>query len=98
MYKSLFELATVEYGRSPNAVRNTDGPYPIYGTGGMVGFSKSFLFDRNGVVVARKGTLDRPSYVEGNYWVIDTAYATFPKESVDAKWLYYCLNNYNLKN
>lgn len=97
MYKSLSELATIEYGKSPNEVRDIDGIYPIYGTGGLVGTAKDVLFSRRGVVVARKGTLDKPCYVEGNYWVIDTAYATLPKSGVDAKWLYYCLDNYDLK-
>jgi type I restriction enzyme S subunit len=97
MYRPLSELATLEYGKSPNDVRDPDGIYPIYGTGGLVGYANKRLFKNNGVVVARKGTLDKPCYVEGDYWVIDTAYATIPNDGVDPKWLYYCLDSFDLK-
>ena len=97
MHNCLRNLAFVEYGKSPNEVRDQNGIYPIYGTGGLVGRSNRFLFDQNAIVVARKGTLDNPTYVEGKYWIIDTAYATIPRDNIDAKWLYYCLSDYDLK-
>jgi len=96
MNRALQDLATVEYGKSPNEVRDVQGKYPVYGTGGLVGFANDKLFDKEGVIVARKGTLDKPTYVEGEYWVIDTAYATLAKDDVYPKWLYYCLDNYDL--
>ncbi|MFT4928031.1 MAG: type I restriction enzyme S subunit [Phenylobacterium sp.] len=97
MKKSLRELAVVQYGRSPNDVRADDGNYPIYGSGGLVGYAAEQLFSQSGIVVARKGTLDKPSYVEDGYWVIDTAYAVLPQTGVFAKWLYYCLADFDLK-
>ncbi len=97
MRNCLRNLAFVEYGKSPNEVRDLNGIYPIYGTGGLVGTSNRFLFDQDAIVVARKGTLDNPTYVEGKYWIIDTAYATIPRDNVDAKWLYYCLSDFDLR-
>ncbi len=96
MLKSLSQLADVNYGRSPNEIRDDNGEFPIYGTGGLLGFSKKPLFESDGVIVARKGTLDNVTYAKGKYWVIDTAYAAIPKENVDSKWLYYCLSDYDL--
>ena len=49
-------------------------------------------------MVARKGTLDNPTFVAGPCWVIDTAYAVIPKTEVDAMWLYYSLANYDLRS
>ncbi len=78
MSKALSQLADVEYGRSPNAVRDENGEYPIYGSGGLVGWASKPLFDRSGVVVARKGTLTNPTYADEKYWVITTAYSAIP--------------------
>ncbi|EKA7413583.1 restriction endonuclease subunit S [Vibrio parahaemolyticus] len=97
MFKPLSELATIQYGKSPNEVRQKDGFVPVYGTGGLVEYANTHLFSGEGVVVARKGTLDNPTFVQGDVWVIDTAYFVAPVDGVNAKWLYYQLQNFDLK-
>lgn len=98
MNSSLRELSDIEYGASPKEIRADDKtPVSIYGTSGFLGYATKPLFDGPLVVVARKGTLDNPIYVEGDCWVIDTAFAVLPKPDVEAKWLYYQLSNYDLK-
>ena len=88
------ELAIVEYGASPKEIRvETETPFKIWGTGGLVGYSRKPLFDKPLIVVARKGTLDKPIFSENPCWVIDTAFVVIPKKDVDAKWLYYQLSN-----
>lgn len=98
MSNSLEEIASVYYGRSPNAVRVDESVFCIYGTGGQVGFSREPLFAGPIVVVARKGTLNNPTYSVNPCWVIDTAYAVVSKKNFDAKWLYYNLSNYDLES
>jgi type I restriction enzyme S subunit len=98
MRKSLRELALVEYGASPSLVRNQDGNYPIYGTGGVQGFASRSLFDRPITVVGRKGTLGNPIYSPLPCWVIDTAYAVIAKPQIDAKWLYFNLSRFDLES
>lgn len=98
MNKPLKLLADVKYGKSPTDVRTDHSYIPIYGTGGIVGSASRGLFQGDGVVVGRKGTLGKPIYVSGDYWVIDTAYAVAPFQGVDAKWLYYNLANYDLES
>ncbi len=97
MFKPLSELATIQYGKSPNEVRQIDGLVPVYGTGGLVEYANTHLFSGEGIVVARKGTLDNPTFVQGDVWVIDTAYFVAPVEGVNSKWLYYQLQNFDLK-
>ncbi|MGU5791223.1 restriction endonuclease subunit S [Aeromonas hydrophila] len=96
MNKSLSQLAVVHYGKSPNSVRQLDGAYPVYGSSGLVAQANEKLFDGKGIVVARKGTLGNPTYVEGGVWVIDTAFYVDPLSGVNAKWLYYQLQNFDL--
>lgn len=98
MSESLRVLSSIEYGASPKEIRVQDyTPIEIYGTGGKVGYAAASLFNGPLVIVARKGTLDKPIYVEGACWVIDTAFAVLPKNDVNAKWLYYQLSNCDLK-
>ncbi len=98
MNESLKDLSTIEYGASPKEIRSNDyTSIGIYGTGGLVGSATKSLFHGPLVVVARKGTLDKPLYINGDCWVIDTAYAVLPNANVDAKWLYYNLLKFDLK-
>jgi type I restriction enzyme, S subunit len=98
MSESLRNLSTIEYGASPKEIRSNDSTsIGIYGTGGLVGSATKPLFHGPLVVVARKGTLDKPLFITGDCWVIDTAYAVLPNANVDAKWLYYNLLKYDLK-
>ncbi|QYK47937.1 MAG: restriction endonuclease subunit S [Phycisphaeraceae bacterium] len=96
MRKSLRELAHVEYGASPSLVRDEDGRYPIYGTGGVQGFALRSLFDGPITVVGRKGTLGNPLFSAKPCWVIDTAYGVVAKAEVDAKWLFFNLARFDL--
>lgn len=96
--KPLSQLADVHYGKSPNDIRTYSSNINIYGTGGFIGHASKPLFQKDGVIVGRKGTLGNPIYATGEYWVIDTAYAVIPNAEIDSKWLYYNLSNYNLES
>lgn len=96
MSKQLRELADVHYGKSPAEVLSEDGLFPIVGTGGIYGRAKSALFSGPAVVVARKGSLGNPQFMNDPFWPVDTTYAVVPKTGIDAKWLYYNLDKYDL--
>lgn len=96
MSKSLRELADVHYGKSPKDVLHEDGSVPIVGTGGIYGRSEQALFQGPAVVVPRKGSLGNPQYMDTPFWPVDTTYAILPKPGVDARWLYYNLDRFDL--
>lgn len=96
MNKALQDLAEIHYGKSPKGIRVDSSVYPIFGTGGHVGYAIKPLFKAPGIVVGRKGTLGNPIFSPDDFWAIDTTYAILPKSGVDAKWIYYNLLNYDL--
>ncbi|ROZ64287.1 hypothetical protein EDL96_03225 [Kocuria soli] len=50
--------------------------YPVYGSGGQFRWAKDWLYDGPSILFGRKGTVDRPLYVEGRFWTVDTMYYT----------------------
>lgn len=68
-----------------------DSPgYPVYGSGGQFRWADNWLYDGPSVLFGRKGTIDRPLYVEGKFWTVDTMYYTQIDESkILPKYLYY---------
>lgn len=92
------ELLNIISGKNQKEVINESGQYPIYGSGGIIGRSDRFLCPANSVIIGRKGTIDRPLYVEEPFWNIDTAFGLVPRETLMPKFLYYFCSIYNFKS
>ena len=76
-------------GRDWSAVEATDGNYPVYGSGGVIGWANDYMYDGESIIFGRKGTLDKPRLAIGKYWVIDTAYIAIPNNDLDVGFFYY---------
>lgn len=95
--KKLGDIVTICYGKSQKEVENSTGKYKILGTGGLMGYADDFLWNEPSVLIGRKGTIDKPQYIEEPFWTVDTLFYTKLKNQYLAKWLYYYLNNIDLK-
>ena len=91
----------IKYGKNQKKVHSEDGNIPIYGTGGLMGYAKTALYDKPSVLIGRKGTIGKVKYVEHPFWTVDTLFYTIINtDIVRPKYLYYImslidLNNYN---
>ena len=94
---SLRNLCELKYGKSPKETVLTESGFPIVGTSGVVGYSEKPLFQAPLIMVGRKGTIDKPLFIQDDCWIIDTAYGLLADNSAaDIKWLFYFLSNYGL--
>ncbi len=84
----LKNLATIKNGLDYKFVQADDG-YPVMGSGGQFTFASEFMYDKPSVLLGRKGTIDRPLYINEPFWTVDTMYYTELSKGVDAKYLYY---------
>ena len=96
--KKIKDIANICYGKSQKEVEVEDGKYKILGTGGVIGYTNDFLWNRPSVLIGRKGTIDKPQYIEEPFWTVDTLFYTKINENYIAKWFYYYLDNIDLKN
>ena len=72
--RQLRHLLEIGHGRSQKEVEEESGPYPIYGTGGLMGFATDYLHPGPTVMIGRKGTIDKPRFSEGPVWTVDTLF------------------------
>lgn len=87
--KKLGEILTVKYGKSQKEVEDDEGKFPILGTGGVIGKTNSYLFNKPSVLIGRKGTIDKPMYMDTPFWTVDTLFYTEIRPNYHPKWLYY---------
>ena len=83
------DILTIVNGKNQKHVENPSGNYPIYGSGGIMGYPNDFLCNANTVVIGRKGTINRPIFVEEPFWNVDTAFGLIAGELLYPKFLYY---------
>lgn len=88
-------MLKVKHGKSQHAVEDENGNYPILGTGGIIGKSNSYLYNKPSVLIGRKGTIDKPQYIECPFWTIDTLFYTEIKDNAAEKYIYYLFNTIN---
>jgi len=87
--KQVGDVLKVKHGKSQHQVATEDGQYPILATGGEIGRADQYLFNKPSVLIGRKGTIDRPQYVETPFWTIDTLFYTDIYNDSEPKYIYY---------
>lgn len=93
--KKLKFISKICNGQDQKAVLEDDGIYPVYGSGGIFGRANSYLFDKPSVLLGRKGTIDKPQYVEEPFWTVDTSYFTKIREGFSVRLFYYLCTTIN---
>jgi type I restriction enzyme S subunit len=89
---NLGEILRVRHGRSQRNVAVSDGKYPILATGGQIGRTNEYLYDKPSVLIGRKGTIDAPQYMDMPFWTIDTLFYTEISEGCYPKFVFYLFN------
>ena len=87
--KTFGQVMSIRHGKDQKSVQVSDGQYPIFGTGGQMGTTNTSLYDKPSVLIGRKGTINKPRFIDSPFWTVDTLFYSeiFSKES--AKFIYY---------
>jgi len=93
--KTLSNLAKIMYGKDQKQIITENGKYPILGTGGIMGSTNKFLYDKPSVLIGRKGTIDKPVYMDTPFWTVDTLFYTEVFRNTFPKWLFYKFQTIN---
>ena len=83
----LSDLVTVRYGKDHKKL--ADGIYPVYGSGGIMRHVERPLYDKESVLIPRKGTLNNVMYVNQPFWSVDTMFYTEMRLPDVAKFVYH---------
>ena len=93
----LRELLTIKNGKDHKQLK--EGVYPVLGSGGVMRYVDTFLYDKPSVLLPRKGSLNNIQYSDKPFWTVDTLYYTEVNEKkVNAYYLYNYLKLLDLSN
>lgn len=92
------DVLEIKNGRNQKAVENPNGKYPIYGSGGIIGYADDYICDADTVVIGRKGSINSPIFVEEPFWNVDTAFGLQAKrELLIPRYLFYFCCHFNFE-
>ena len=79
--KALGELVELAYGKALRAIDRKDGPVPVYGSNGQVGWHDKKLVGGPGIVVGRKGNPGVVTWAHSDFFPIDTTFYVVPRDA-----------------
>jgi len=94
--KRLGDHLTLNYGKALKAEIRVDGPFPVYGSSGIVGTHEKALVSGPAIILGRKGNVGSVFWSSKDFYPIDTVYF-INAESSDL-YLYYALKNMHFIN
>lgn len=95
----LGDVVEIKYGKDHKHLES--GDIPTYGSGGIMRYVDSAIYDKESVLIPRKGTLNNIFYTKNPFWVVDTMfYTVIDTQKILPKFLYYTLKtfDFNLYN
>lgn len=61
-----------------------------------MGYVDDYLYNQPSVLIGRKGTIDKPQFIDEPFWTVDTLFYTKVSESVDPYFAYLVVSRINL--
>ena len=83
---NLEELVEVKYGKDHKKL--APGTIPVYGSGGIMRYVDQYLYNKESVLIPRKGSLNNVMYINRPFWTVDTMFYTRMKIEGIAKFIY----------
>jgi type I restriction enzyme S subunit len=90
----LEEVIEIKYGKDHKHLE--DGQIPVYGSGGIMRYVNKAIYERQSILIPRKGTLSNLFYITVPFWSVDTMFYTIIKTDYQAKYLYLTLKALDL--
>ena len=79
----------LEFGSGKDYKHLQSGEIPVYGTGGVMTYVNHHLYEGDSVGIGRKGTIDKPVFLTGKFWTVDTLFFTHSFYNSHPKYIYY---------
>ncbi len=84
--KRLGEVVTFGNGKDYKHLKI--GNYPVYGTGGYMLSVDDYLYDGDSVCIGRKGSINKPMFISGKFWTVDTLFYIYKFINSIPKFIY----------
>ena len=93
--KTIGDILKIKHGKDQKGIEVENGKYPILGTGGVIGRTNTPICTWSCVLIGRKGTIDKPQYMDIPFWTVDTLFYSKSEKNNDPKYEFYLFQTIN---
>lgn len=95
-YKELSEVLIIKNGKDYKNFG--EGNVPVYGSGGIMTYIDTAVYEKPSVLIPRKGSLDKLYFVQEPFWTVDTIFYTDINVNItEPKYIFYYLQKEHLE-
>ena len=95
----LADVIDLKYGKTLKESERSGKGFPVVGSNGIIGHHSNFLINSPGIVIGRKGSLGKTTYLWDNFFPIDTTFYIESKiNSIGLFFEYFLLKNIDFKS
>lgn len=96
-YERLGDILEIKYGKDYKHLDK--GNIPLYGSGGIMSYVNKSIYEKESILIPRKGSLGNLFYMDVPFWTVDTLFWTrIDTSKVNARFLFYLLKTMDLSN
>jgi len=93
----LGSVIEIKYGKDHKKL--SEGNFPCLGSGGIMRYVDSYLYDDESILIPRKGSLNNIMFQDSPFWTVDTMFwSKIDKSKVFPKYLFYQLTLIDYEN
>ena len=93
----LGSVIEIKYGKDHKKL--SEGNFPCLGSGGIMRYVDSYLYDDESILIPRKGSLNNIMFQNNPFWTVDTMFwSKIDKSKVFPKYLFYQLTLIDYEN
>lgn len=94
-WKSVILNDILKIGNGKDYKHLETGNIPVYGSGGYLTLVNDHLYEGESVCIGRKGTIDKPIFLTGKFWTVDTLFYTYSFNYCLPKFIYQIFQQIN---
>ena len=93
---TLGEVVTLQRGKDLPKSKRSEGNIPVIGSNGVVGYHSESIENGIGVFVGRSGSVGKVTWIDGEYWALNTTLWCKNFHGNNHKFVYYFLSGVDL--
>ena len=94
-WKNMTIQEVLKIGNGRDYKHLNEGNIPVFGTGGYMTSVDDYLHNGQSVCIGRKGTINKPFFLSGKFWTVDTLFYTHSFKEALPKFCFYIFNQIN---
>jgi type I restriction enzyme, S subunit len=95
LIKNFIDVATLQRGKDLPLDLRSPGSYPVIGSNGVAGYHSEFVSKGPGVLVGRSGSAGKVTFIETNFWPLNTTLWVKDFHENDPAFIYYFLSHFD---